>query len=209
MGSIHNELRRAGAIGNGLKLALGADDSEGALERFGETMQPIINLWDRNQPEWALLRRERLWAVVPSNTPTAAEFCSVGIRNPTGSGKIVVVEACEPYTSPDGSQQIEVRTRAQGASDATGAVSSRDTRLPNQTLLSTLGLADSNAARQGSNLFSFWVPAGTTPRYKPLNVVLAPGWELWVGAAIVNIGIWCNFWGRERTAFSAELEARL
>ena len=84
---IFNELRRS-SLGRALKTALGAMD--GALERFGETLTPTIDLWAR--PEWALLRDEELFGTLAAQAAGGVgTFAKVGVFNPAGSNLLVVV----------------------------------------------------------------------------------------------------------------------
>ena len=56
MPNVHNALARAIPLQLGILRALGQSESDLALERFGETLQPGIDLWSR--PEWEFLREE-------------------------------------------------------------------------------------------------------------------------------------------------------
>lgn len=59
MGQLHNELRR-GPLSNALGNALG-DTRGGGLERYGETLQAQINLWERG--EWQHLLEILPWGI--------------------------------------------------------------------------------------------------------------------------------------------------
>lgn len=58
MGQQHNELHGAGTIQRAVVEAVGGAGHELGLERLGETLQPIIDIWSR--PEWSILRQEHL-----------------------------------------------------------------------------------------------------------------------------------------------------
>lgn len=207
MGTVHNELPRD-FLGKALKNALGVNDAESVIERFSETLQPTINLFER--PEWSILRGELLWVVTPTQAAVGAEFQQVGIRNPTGSGKLVVLERMFLAAVTSGQKQIEIRGRAQGAVLASAAVSNRDLRHTKtasfQDGLTTLGITNSAAARVGTQLHGF--VAGTNNEWGgpyELNIVIPPGFEVFAGTATVNLATSFCFVGRERTAFPEEL----
>lgn len=92
MGQVHNELTR-GLFSAALTAALGVAKGRGGLERFGETLQPTVNLWER--PEWAFLRQEQLWAVRQLQGAVAGELSHVAIANPVDSNIISVITALE------------------------------------------------------------------------------------------------------------------
>lgn len=208
MGTIHNELPRD-FLGKALKNALGVNDAESVIERFSETLQPTINLFER--PEWSILRGELLWVVTPSQPAVAAEFQQVGIRNPTGSGKLVVLERVFNALYLGAAQrQLQVRGRAQGAVLASGAVTNRDLRHTKtasfQDGLTTLGLTNSAAAAVGTQLHGF--TTGTNGEWNgpyELNIVIPPGFEVFIGSTTVNLPTSFCFVGRERAAFPEEL----
>lgn len=69
MGLIHNELRK-GTLSRALKVILGADESEGGIERYGETLTPVVDIFSPTQSEWSLPRGERRFGV-RGTTPIA------------------------------------------------------------------------------------------------------------------------------------------
>lgn len=90
MGLIHNELRK-GTLSRALKSILGDDQGEGGIERYGETLTPVIDLWSPTQSEWALPRSERRFGVRGTTpVPPAAQFAALTLN--TIPGWIVVVE---------------------------------------------------------------------------------------------------------------------
>lgn len=89
MGQLHNELRR-GILSRALTLALGDARGAGGIERFGETLTPIIDLWDR--PEWAALRDELFWVHGAIASAVVGEFSAAAVTNPAGSPFIITVE---------------------------------------------------------------------------------------------------------------------
>ena len=204
MAEEHNAIKYGSIISNAASIAAGGGYGDVGVSRLGETLQPVIDLWRR--PEWALLRGERLWAVNPSNVATAAEFTQVGVRNPAGSGLIVVVT--DFNTSHAATNQIlEMFIGASVAVDSTSTPNARDTRLPILTGVRTVSLATSGAARLGSRLATF-NDAAITFNFWTVNVVLSPGFDLYFGPDTVNQAVSVSIRGYERVAFPGELQAR-
>ena len=89
MAQEHNELRQS-PYGRALLNALGA--SEGSLERFGETLQPIVDLWSR--ADWAYLYGERLGAINRAvGAGGVGTNAGVALANPLVNDKLLIVEA--------------------------------------------------------------------------------------------------------------------
>lgn len=87
MGKLHNELRR-GPWSAAVTAALG-DTREGGVERFSESLQPIMDIWSR--PEWAILRREQLIYLHGFAPAVAGELSCVTFSNPDPN-MILVIE---------------------------------------------------------------------------------------------------------------------
>jgi len=208
VGQSHNGLERAGALTSALKDALGATDAEGGLERFGETMTPVIDLW--RQPEWALLRDELPWAFTLTQPAVAAEFSAVGIVNPVGSRKLLVVDmlcyrslATQGINSGWATSAVILSTLA-----SSQAVLTRDLRANPQVAAALVAFgsdaaigsiitqtleADSVAAAAANQL------GHVTP------VILPPGFGFAAVGTTVNSNIVVTMAGRERPVFPAEL----
>jgi hypothetical protein len=90
MGQLHNELRRT-ALSRALKAALGDTRADGGLERYGETLQPVMDLWAL--PEWAHERKEILGADARLQGAVAAQFGAYGVGIPPAGEVICVVDA--------------------------------------------------------------------------------------------------------------------
>lgn len=101
--SQHNELKQFPKLTQAYQLATGLAENEEGVVRLGETMTPIVNIWD--QPEWALLRGEQHHARRLSQAATGAgRNTFVAIVNPTGSGIVVVVTGISAIPGAAGSQ---------------------------------------------------------------------------------------------------------
>jgi len=205
MAQEHNALKYGSQISRAAARAYGLGDEETGLSRLGETLQLVADLWSR--PEWAFLRNEKLWMVNPSQAGVAAEFAQVGIRNPTGSGLVVVVDRLWMRQAIS-AFVWEWRIAASSAVDATANPNSRDTR--NRPAASsnvqTVSIAHSSAARLGFLLGSSGHPNSSESRLYPADIVLSPGFDFYVGPDTVNQAANVTFVGRERRAFPGELE---
>lgn len=208
MGVLHNELKE-GDFGKAVENALGLDLAEGGLERVGETLQPTFNMWER--PEWAHLRGERIWAVQPSQAAVAAEFSMVGIAVPANSNLIAVVERVILF--PGGSPANAVSQLALFNSvvfAATSTPNPRDSRIPfvggTTPTIGVISFAHHQAALPyPAFLASLTPPGNQEPHEYNLPVVITPGFALYLGPTVVNLGIWGCFIGRSRPARRGEL----
>lgn len=89
MADIHNALTR-GPWSYALKAIVGASKADGGIERYGETLQPLIDLW--SEPEWAYLREDSLFCVDTIQIAVVAENSIIAILNPSQSGALIVLE---------------------------------------------------------------------------------------------------------------------
>jgi hypothetical protein len=213
MGGLHNELRRS-PLGRALKNALGDSTSTGQLERFGETLQPTIDLWA--QPDWAFLRGEQLWAFNQSVAAVAGEIGGVAVVNPAGSNRIVIVTAGTAERTVAGSLQISLTTEAvitaTYALFAGGglAMPTRDSRIAGVALRTSLpqfwtgtnvgALTTTNLrieqTRHLANEYIRWISP---------PIVLSPGFALLCEGSTANEALSVGMVGTIRPAFRGEL----
>lgn len=91
MGDVHNELNN-GLLSKAVKNALGVNTGESGVERFGETLTPTMDPWER--PEWGYLRSEQWFGChVETATAPALRLPVVGLYVIPPSRAINVVEA--------------------------------------------------------------------------------------------------------------------
>jgi hypothetical protein len=91
MADIHNALTR-GSFSNALKSLLGATKDPGGIERYGETLTPVIDLWRR--PEASFLRQEYLFTLHLALGAVAGELNAIAVCCPNqtqGQSMLVVV----------------------------------------------------------------------------------------------------------------------
>lgn len=210
MGQIHNELRK-GVLSAGLTRALGAMRGDSGLERFGETMQPVIDLW--RLPEWSFLRTERLCAYARSVAANAAGFGGVAIANPALQGGaasqlIIVVEAITMITVA--TQELGIYGAADSTTDLTNSSFgfTRDQRPLDAVIRVSQGVVryanTPVAVPANHDIVEFVRNPGAGVGYGEAKIavpyVLMPGRMLTVYTSAVNIALTVNFKWRERRA---------
>jgi len=204
VGQQHNELRR-GPWSNAVSNALG-DTKGGGLERYGETMQPVLDLW--RLPEWAFLRRERLCAIVRTEGAVAGEFSGAGIVNPAGSGAIVVLEGASADAAGVLIFQMQTLAEFQAATLATVTKGNvRDRRwvdLAATTIANVVGGSDA-AAGLGLTIEQRRSSGNMTLSFESLPIVLPPGFGVVLMCLTVLTAATFNFSWRERNALPGEL----
>lgn len=203
MPQVHNQLLRGG-LSAALRNAL--DAREGGIERFGETLDPVIDLW--RLPEWAFLRGERICgAAVTVNAGAATECSAVALRNPANSGMLAVVEyAIVSLTTAAGVQcqmASEAAVDAVLATDTVGV--NLDTRFANQTNPVCFLSSGATPAIPIGVRFAF----PTRPTYfdtpEVAGVVLSPGFCLVIQNPDDAAAIHVAYRWRERKANKGEL----
>lgn len=210
---LHNALKRS-PIADGVKKAIGQHkQGEGGLERWSETLQPIVNPW--GMPEWAALRGEQLLAIRSAQTLVAGEFSAVALMNPLNSNTIVVVEAVS-VACAGAAMGVFLEVVADTVIAATFGVltnpgCARDRRFKG---LSGLSRATFRQGTDPTNTFGAQLenqsalpqPANPwTPFVTSLPLILRPGDDCLVIGQTVNTQININWGWRERQAFPGEL----
>lgn len=207
MAQIHNALTR-GPWTKALKAALGDSRSEGGVERFGETLDPIIDLWSR--PEWAYLLDDVLWSRLVGQVAVVGEFSFCAVANPSTSNRIITVTAAVAGSSSAGTfVTLGVNTRDTVSLTATQAVTlARDFRTPGGDLLTVpefwFGSDVANLVANQLDQLSF-----PTNVYAPFLLgvpyILVPGRALIATTSGTNQAITAGFAGFSRRAFRGEL----
>jgi len=210
VGLIHNLISR-GELNAALKRALGVTKDPGGLERFSETLTPIIHLW--GLPEWAYLRQEVLVADSRQVAAGAATTrASYGIINPDNSGMIVVIEALAYSVAVAAAVQVGLTTAAgaiAGLATLVGGGSFRDTRWARHSpagvgrAIVRTGLPVGGLGVQTSLLIA---PANSTVE-APVGrgIVLGPGTAVVVQNTDDAADLFCAGTWRERQAYPGEL----
>lgn len=210
---LHNALKRS-PIADGVKRAIGQHrQGEGGLERWGETLQPVVNPW--GMPEWAALRGEQLLAFRHVQTAVVGQFSIIAMGNPANSNMIVVVESVQAGTANAASLcnlEIALDTAVSGTLGAqTFPASARDRRfkgpLGTSRCFFRVGTSVANTfGAQLEQISILTVPANPFQTFQAsLPLILRPGDDLLVIQQVVNEQLNANFGWRERAAFPGEL----
>lgn len=196
----HNGLRFIPELIRGVGIIAGLDDSEGGLERLGETLTPIVNPWERD--DWAYVIGER-WCTGYTATPSAAGTNSaVGLRNPLATSKHNLLVKRSVIGASSVADQYELRVRAESATGVLGVqtVFSRDTRfnpLGNGGSARILQGRDAVKATFGAGPLTYVAAAASDVFVDEAGFVLSPGYELWWIRNTQNQGINVSWSWRE------------
>lgn len=215
MGGTHNALSR-GPWGRALKDALGDSRAEGALERYGETMQPTINLWA--QPEWSFLRGEHLWACSIVRAGDAANQSVVGVGLPNNSRNIVVVEGISGRNSVGGGNLVVSMIDRPTFAALGGFVIINPPFFRDQRADPIIGAqrapleaytALNGAGTINGTIENLVFPAGEIrdKKFNVLPLIIKPGGVVFVQGVAINQQIVVSFWGRVRSALPTELKS--
>lgn len=210
---LHNALKRS-PIADGVKRAIGQHrQGEGGLERWGETLQPVVNPW--GMPEWAALRGEQLCAVRSFQAAVAGEYGGIALMNPAGSNTIMVVEDITVATDVV-AMNMNLEVVADSTISGTYAVVTNPSCARDRRFKGTTGLSRATF-RQGTdpaNTFGAQLeqqsalvgPAAPTTRFQvALPCIIRPGDDLLVVGQTVNVQFRASWGWRERQAFPGEL----
>lgn len=210
MGQLHNELRR-GSLSIALKTFIGDTRDPGGLERYGETLTPILDMW--GLPEVAYLRRELLWAGQLTQTAVVGEQSMLAVTNPLASGKVVVVETISLQGSVQSVRITPTVLRTDiEATLAIGLVpQAKDQRWWRDP--ATVGFQARTQFWVGTNAGSLGgitteklgILAGEPTSAVTVPYVIRPGCSLLIEGMTVNLGVDFSIVGRERVAFPGEL----
>lgn len=211
MAPTHNQITRQN-FNKALRAALGISKTDPALERFSETLDPVLDLW--SMPEWAFLRGELLWASGVTQTAVPLEFSGAAVINPADSGLLIMVDELSAGGSGQSlliSDAVPVTT-IQATYALTQLAPARDTRAwPDVTVPGAppspvqIWMGSDPASLAGIRAEKLSIQAAVTTQAQSPPFVLKPGTALHVEGASVNLGVDFNFAGRVRAAFPGEL----
>lgn len=209
MGSVHNELRSVSQLQKAYQRAFGLDQEAG-VERLGETLTPILDLW--SDPSWAYLRGEKLCAASLAFVAVAGEISAIALFNPAGSQMLLTVDAVN-YRPIAAALTAYLARATQAAIEGTLTVTTvgefaRDTRWP----IASPGVecvgrvyGGSDPAAIGSLIEFAEGAANTVQPFRSLPWVLSPGWGIVVQRAAISLDLTAHFYWRERRALPGEL----
>jgi hypothetical protein len=163
---------------------------------------------ESDRPEWLVLQGGFPWAMRQVVAAAVGNFSHAGIRNPTGSGLLVVVTNIEISNSGGVSQQYNLKTRPQAAINSTSTSFFRDSRRGFGGGCPVLVLGDNTGVSSLGNgpLEQISVLAGQgTDFFVSAPYILSPGFELLVVPSAVNQLIDASFAGYARQVSPEEL----
>lgn len=170
---MHNTVGRGRGLMPAFGDFVGLNEGEEGTVRLGETLQPILNVFDI--PEASYLRQERRFSGVVIQDAVALEQSFVGIRNHTGSGMLMIIEAFTISAAPASRMIFTVSLQSATGVATTTAVLPADTRWINSP--GFVMPAGSGVARVGTDFDGQHTPAGGIASMKR-PFVLHPGREL-------------------------------
>lgn len=216
MADVHNGIKYATGELQALALLAGVSRDQAGVERLGETLTPIIDLWRIPEAQW--LRNTQYWAGRVSQAAVAAEGSMAAITNPASSNQLVVIE---DITAADGTSAgnviLGLATEAQlTATLAFGFASARDTRMASKnpgpaTAYNNVNVGLGNGSDPTLSFNSVLDEIRTAviemAEFKSPPWVLAPGTGLWIQAGTVNHILFADFSGYVRQALPGELRS--
>ena len=202
--TVHNAIKYAPLVQRAAAAATGLAGEESGLERVGESLTPVFDLW--TLPEWAFLRGERLcgWSrFVPAGG--AATFAGVALCNTTPN-ILCVVEAVSVQIAGASPVQLWMALDAdvQASFPASSQGASRDRRNPGTTSLAVVRYGSPAATPTAAPLETRTIAVAETMDLVAPPIVLATGQCCFVQTTIANIALFANFKWRERRLFPSE-----
>lgn len=210
MAEVHNGIKYATGVLNALALGTGVSRDQAGVERLGETLTPVIDIY--SLPEWSVLRGEELGAVSITQPAVAAEFPIVAFGNLLGSGVILTLEAAS-FTSAtvmSVGTELAADTIVAGTLGAAAfPVLARDRRFKNPAKVGRgfLKIGTDPAATFGVVLEINAVSTANqwTPFLTTFPIILQPGDDLLVIGKTVNASLGVSLKWKERQALPGEL----
>lgn len=122
--AVHNAIQRANELLRGLKLSFGLDSAAGGVERLGETITPIVDIFAR--ADQCYLRAERLCFGRGTKAAAAGVRSHVQLRNPSVN-YVAVVTAIQAHSETAGSV-LTLHRYDPACTDLDGELNVRDGR---------------------------------------------------------------------------------
>lgn len=206
MPRIHNQLYR-GAFSAALKNAVGDQKGEGGLERYGETLTPVVDLW--SLPEWAFLRGERrVGGGFVQAAGGATTLAAIAVVNPANSNFLVTFEVVRAQVPALAACTLALHTAAAIEAALTTVIIANniDTRFGNVNDPVAKVRSGGPVGSLGVFLSRVTFPAGLPDEFpEAVGIVLSPGFGLVVQNTDDAAEVRANFVWRERAAFPGEL----
>jgi hypothetical protein len=191
----------AARYARGLRALLGLEDQEGVGSVAPEIM-PVIETGQGIRTEDLFVFGYRSYTLVQTLAAVAGEFSYIGLRNLAGSGVLAHVVACI-ITEPTASRTYNIRFDITDTPTTAAGVISSDRRTG--TKVSTVQtITGAEAAATGANMWRV-TKALDDFLWLPLDIVLAPGFNVAIENTTANDGFTAGFIWKERTLRDDEL----
>lgn len=200
---LHNGLTHAVQLQAAYAAALGqkADAEFSGIERAGETLTPVIDLW--SSLEWRYLRREN---TLQQSLTVAAGGAGVrsrlGILNPIGSGLLVMVDQVQNRGT---TIEADLNMGTAFTVDSSTLMRPVDSRFHTATAASGRTVLTTRAGAIGGTTTAMGAVRLTQGEIVPLGFVLRPGFALSFDPTVDNVSISLVLRVRERVALPGEL----
>jgi hypothetical protein len=160
---------------------------------------PMLAL-EVDRPEWKFLAGERLCWMRWTDAAVAGQYSHVGLRNPAGSGVLIITDDIRCFVGSSASVALGIRPNT--TVDSANAGYCRDSRQATQSAVgqaTTLTAVAAGMYPMFGSIMATWV----TERF-PTPVILHPGFELLLQCTTVNISLTAAFSWRERALNPSE-----
>ena len=197
---IYNELKRHVPLLTAYAKLLGEDDAEtGRIERLGETLTPILDVWSRD--EMSALHGEALWWVRQTVAAVAATNSAIGVFVPAGANVICTVEG---WIADASSAQVGSLLQATAVANDTRPVDARDRRYGSSQSIPIVHMF-SGALAVPANTISWGSGVTVNTLIQGVRCVVTPGNNFVIVNPAVNAALNASIYGRVRRAFIGEL----
>jgi hypothetical protein len=166
---------------------------------------------ENDRPEWLVLHGGFPWAFRASTVAAAGFVSVVGVRNPAGSGLLVVVTEIDIMNTNFVAGNWQLRTKASQTVQSVGTSFFRDSRrgfggnCPVQIINDNANFATTGAVGNGP-LEVVALGAGEGGRlFESPPYILTPGFDLYVNTNAVNLPVDASFSGYARQLTPEEL----
>lgn len=160
---------------------------------------------ESEHPEYRYLRLERSCGSFFTDAADAANISHVGLRNPAGSGTLVVVQRVVVLNTTAGNLVFGLRIGVTPTVDVEAAGFLLDTRFGPTTQRSTALIFNRTSAAIGNQWQRVAVAAGQSATLD-VNVVLGPGGFITVNGIANNVQADASFRWWERSAEAQEIQ---
>lgn len=198
---LHNGLTHATDLQSAYAAAVGekSDAEFTGIERAGETLTPVIDLW--SLPEWQYLRRVRAMQLRATEAAGAGRS-RLAIRNPIGSKNLVTVQWIQ---NANALASIALTLGTGLTVDSSENLRPVDTRWYTPSTGAGVAMVDHRQGAIGGTSTALGGMSAPQGQLLQLDFILQPGWSLSFDPSADATAISLCFRVRERPALPGEL----